>query len=160
VPDSKSVAIGVAVIGLIGVIGAAIINREPANTTIPPPTTSQTAIGAGNTQIAGNNNIVNPTPSPRACRDKSHGVESYGRVFNVVKDSPWMGGGYDPGRWCNQAIAELSRENPDAAFEVVGSSEDSHTTCSPFNCPQYQYHCTVKVQADPKYKEKVSSACK
>ena len=154
-------SIVVAALGLIGVIGAAVIkNRMGHNETPKIPTTSQTITGTGNTQIAGNNNIVNPPPVPHACRDKSHGVERYDRVFNVNKDSPWMGGGFDPTKWCDQAIAQLLRESPDAAFEVIGKSEDSHTTCAPFNCPQYQYHCAIKVQADPIYFEKISSACK
>jgi hypothetical protein len=152
----------VAALGLIGVIGAAVIASRSTggDQAKAATTTTQTATGTGNTLIAGSNNIVNPTPVPKACRDKSHGVERYGRTFNVNKDSPWMGGGFDPTRWCDQAIAQLARENPDGAFAVVGKSENKRGTCQPFNCPQYQYHCAITVQADPVYIERISSACK
>jgi len=89
-------AIIVAAIGLIGVIGAAVIGSRGHDDAAKVPTTSQTLVGTGNTQIAGNNNVVNPPPVPHACRDKSHGVERYDRVFKANKDSLWMGGGFDP----------------------------------------------------------------
>lgn len=94
-----------------------------------------------------------------ACRDKSHGIESYGRVFTVDQTSPWMGGGFDPGRWCAQVIGVLRGQYPDGDFKELSRSEQSHTTCAPFNCPQYQYRCSVQVSADPVYVSKVSDAC-
>ena len=96
----------------------------------------------------------------KACRDKGNGVEFYQKTFQVQKTSPWMGGGFDPGRWCQQAIADLHQSYPpDSEIRAVGSSETSHSTCSPFNCPQYQYFCTVEVKADPVYKIAESEAC-
>ena len=95
----------------------------------------------------------------KVCRDKSHGVERYQRVFEVTRDSSWMGGGFDPTKWCNQVIQGLRGEHPDGKFEVVRKSERSESKCKPFNCPQYLYFCTVRVHTDPLYIEKESSAC-
>lgn len=94
-----------------------------------------------------------------ACRHPSHGIERYARTFNVDRNSSWMGGGYDQGKWCNDVIASLRGEHPQGSFEIVGHSERSENKCPPFNCPQYMYFCTVKVSTDPIYVEKVSSAC-
>ncbi|SAL52440.1 hypothetical protein [Caballeronia concitans] len=104
-------------------------------------------------------NIGNVQP-PAACRDRSHGVENYRREYDVTQTSPMMGGGFDQPRWCQQAIAQLQSQNADNEYSVRGSSENSHSTCPPLNCPQYQYTCTIHVKADPIYVEKVSPACK
>jgi hypothetical protein len=104
-----------------------------------------------------------PVPQPqRTCRDPSHGIERYGREFDVSRDSGWRGGGsgYSQNDWCNELIGQLRGENPGALFSVGGSSENQKTTCAPLNCPQYLYHCTVHVKADPIYVEKASPACK
>jgi hypothetical protein len=101
-----------------------------------------------------------PPPGPKACRDPSHGLERYQREFDVSRDSGWRGGGYDPGKWCNDVISGLRGEHPQGAFSVVSSGENSESKCLPFNCPQYNYSCTVHVKTDPLYIEKVSSACK
>lgn len=111
---------------------------------------------------------VNPEPiiepkkalTPKACRDPSHGIERYARSFNVERSSNWMGGGYDQNKWCNDVIASLRGEYQDSKFEVVSKSENTKNTCAPFNCPQYMYFCTVKVDTDPIYIEKISDACK
>lgn len=97
---------------------------------------------------------------PRACRDKSHGVERYARTFDVDRWSNWMGGGYSQDPWCNDVIASLRGEHAEGQFEVLGKSEQSESKCAPFNCPQYRYYCKVRVNADPIYIEKISSACK
>lgn len=104
--------------------------------------------------------VVLTTPAPKACRDRTHGVERYQRVFPVARDSNWMGGGFNQSAWCSQVIAELRGQHPDGSFRVMAQSEDSHTTCAPLNCPQYQYHCTVEVSTDPLFVERISSACK
>lgn len=122
--------------------------------------TTQTISGNNNLQISGSNNVVNPLPTPKPCRDKSHGVESYARTFDVDRTSQWMGGGYSQDPWCNDVISELRGQNPDGTFEVLGKSENKKNTCPPFNCPQYQYYCKVRVNTDPIYVEKLSSACK
>lgn len=101
-----------------------------------------------------------PVPVVKMCRDKSHGVESYGRTFDTERSSSWMGGGLDQPRWCNQVIATLLGEHPEGAFEVVTSSERTQNTCWPSNCPQYMYSCTVRVKTDPVYIEKASRACR
>jgi len=116
--------------------------------------------GNNNVQISGSNNVVNPLPTPKACRDRSHGVERYQRTFESDGRSNWMGGGFNQDAWCSQLTAQLRTANPEGQFEVVAKSEDSKSTCSPFNCPQYQYYCKVRVSTDPLYVEKLDSACK
>lgn len=98
--------------------------------------------------------------TPKACRDKSHGIERYGREFDITRSSHWMGGGYSQDPWCNDVIGQLRGEHPDGAFNKVSSSERSNNTCPPFNCPQYQYICTIHVKTDPVYIEKASGACR
>lgn len=97
---------------------------------------------------------------PKACRDPSHGIERYTRVFDVTRSSHYMGGGYDRDRWCADALAQLRTEHPLAAFQKISDSENTRNACAPFNCPQYQYHCTYRVSTDPIYVEKVSVACR
>lgn len=135
------------------------------SSTAPPASvgvsgTNQSITGNNNTQISGSNNVINPLPVPKPCRDKSHGVESYARTFDVPKTSQWMGGGYSQDPWCNDVIGELRGQFPEALFEVIGKSENTKNTCAPFNCPQYQYYCNVRVKTDPIYIEKLSSACR
>jgi hypothetical protein len=117
---------------------------------VPRPEECQQAIAPGS---------GSSITSTRACRDSSHGVERYARTFEVTRESSWMGGGYDQGKWCNDAISVLRGEHPNAQFSVVGSSENSESRCAPFNCPQYRSRCTVRVQADPIYVERPSQAC-
>lgn len=97
---------------------------------------------------------------PPPCRHPDHGVESYVKEFVVDRVSPWMGGGFSQDPWCKQAIAGLQGEYPGGAFTVVGKSESKKNTCPPFNCPQYQYICNIRVQAEPVYALKSSPACK
>ncbi len=98
--------------------------------------------------------------TPKACRDKSHGIEQYSRTFDVDRWSNWMGGGFSEDPWCNDVIASLRGEHPEGQFEVLAKSQQSESKCPPFNCPQYRYYCKVRVKADPIYIEKISSACK
>ncbi len=102
--------------------------------------------------------VAAPVP-PRACRDRSHGIERYARTFEVGRWSNWMGGGYSQASWCNDVISSLRGEHPEGQFEVVASSEQSESRCPPFNCPQYKYYCRVRVNTDPIYVERISSAC-
>lgn len=96
----------------------------------------------------------------RPCRHPSHGIEGYAREFDVTRSSHFMGGGYDQPRWCSDAAAQLRTEHPTAQLQILRSSENKKSTCAPFNCPQYQYHCTFKVRSDPVFVEKVSAACR
>jgi hypothetical protein len=159
---SKSTKIVLGLLTLTGVLGAAIISSQAKS--------SRGDSGSVNLQSAGDQSVLangsahvtytaNTYARPKACRLSSHGIESYQRSFEHEETSPWMGGGYDPGRWCGDVIGRLRGEFPDAQFEIAGTSENSHTTCSPFNCPQYQYYCKVRVKADPVYIEKEDSAC-
>lgn len=141
-PSDKRTAIVVAVLALVGAIGAAVV----ANWDKP----------RGATQVVPSAAI---TP-PKSCRDKSHGIEKYQHVSSLTMTSSPMGGGFNQVAWCNQAIAMLRAQNPDGDYAVESSSESSRSTCPPFNCPQYTYTCTVRASTEPLYKEKVSDACR
>ena len=68
------------------------------------------------------------------------------RTFSVTRESGWRGGGYNPGAWCNDLVSILRGEHPQGQFQVTASSERSESPwCAPFNCPQYNYSCTVQV---------------
>ncbi|WP_455989823.1 hypothetical protein [Methylorubrum extorquens] len=67
------------------------------------------------------------------------------RTFVATRESGWRGGGYDPVKWCNDFISILRGENPQGQFTVKESSERSESRCKPFNCPQYNYRCSVQV---------------
>lgn len=159
----------VAALALLGVLATAVFanwdklagSEKPKAPSAPLPSTSQSiGVGNGNIQISGSNNVVNPPAVPKPCRDKTHGVERYGRVYETTKDSPWMGGGFDPDKWCAQALDGLRAEHPDGAFKVLGKSENTKNTCPPFNCPQYRYACKIEASVDPLYVEKLSGACR
>jgi hypothetical protein len=92
---------------------------------------------------------------PKTCRV----LEGYRRELDVTRESGWRGGGYDPTRWCNDLIAILAGENPQGNFAILNKSESQKNTCAPFNCPQYNYLCTVHVKSDPIYKEISSPSC-
>jgi hypothetical protein len=109
--------------------------------------------------------VVNPGNAPakvsKACRIPSNGVERYGRGFEVNRDSGWRGGGtgYSSSDWCRDLTAVLRGEHPDGQFTVVTYSEDHKDACWPGNCPQYLYHCTIRVETEPIYFEKISIDC-
>lgn len=166
-PADNRTAIVVGTLALIGALGAAVITnwKELRGTAAPSVTASapnggQSISGNNNTQISGSNNVVNQVPAPKPCRDRSHGVERYQHVASISRTSNEMGGGFNQVAWCNQVIADLRSQNPDGAFEVESSSERSRSTCAPFNCPQYQYTCTVRASTDPLFVEKLSSVCR
>jgi len=98
-------------------------------------------------------------PPPKMCRIPENGIERYGNVFNVTRESGWRGGGYDPARWCSDVIIMLKGEHPGANLSIIGQQENSESKCRPFNCTQYNYICSVHVEADPIYKEAISSQC-
>lgn len=100
------------------------------------------------------------TTAIKVCRDSSHGVEQYSRVLEYSRTSPFMGGGFNQERWCEQVIAELRGQYPQANFEVNRRSETSKSVCAPFNCPNYQYTCSVAIKLEPVFVEKASPACR
>jgi hypothetical protein len=94
-----------------------------------------------------------PSPDAKACRHPSHSVETYRRTFVVTRGSGWRGGGYGQARWCNDLVSILPGEQSGADLAVISHGERSESTCPPFNCPQYNYTCSVQVQAEPLYKD-------
>lgn len=161
----KQVPIVVALLGLAGVLGAAIIERSGgshdragAGRQVQPVLNVQS--NANNSiQVVGSNNTINAQPAIRECRLKSHGIERYGRVFDDGESSGWMGGGHSQDEWCSNLSNKLMAENPGADVVVLNHSESKKTTCAPFNCPQYNYYCEVSVKADPIYFLKADPAC-
>jgi hypothetical protein len=91
--------------------------------------------------------LVSAMSVPRDCSGRT--VERYGREFDVTRESPEMGGGHTQPEWCESMKATLRGEQPGADFSVVRSGEHTNNHCSPFNCPQYVYTCTIHVRADP-----------
>ncbi|MCF1464413.1 MULTISPECIES: hypothetical protein [Rhizobium/Agrobacterium group] len=67
------------------------------------------------------------------------------KPFSVTRESGWRGGGGSPDRWCTDLTSILRGENPGAVFRIISKSETSESRCKPFNCPQYNYVCTVEV---------------
>lgn len=116
----------------------------------------QKIVGDQNGIVVGHDNngqiTLNPAPHSGPCRDKAHGVESYGRSFVEVVTSPEMGGGHNQDEWCNTAMLSLAGKYPGGHFAKKSSSETSQNHCSPFNCPQYTYTCNINVDAEPIYK--------
>jgi hypothetical protein len=96
----------------------------------------------------------------KVCRDPSLGIESFGKTLTISQESGWLGGGHSQTQWCDNLIGKLRSNYPDGTFTVLGTSETSRSACKPFNCPQYNYTCTVKVQAEPIYVEKASPVCR
>jgi len=80
------------------------------------------------------------TSPPNSCI-----IEVAAKDYDVSDSSPEMGGGHTQPEWCSQVTQRVKGRDPTAVFTVVSSSESSHSTCSPFNCPAYTYHCTVHV---------------
>lgn len=169
-PGDKRTQVIVASLGLVGVLGAALFanwdkvsrsgGAKPSQALSPSaPTTTQTSMGDNNVLVSGSNNVVNPPPQARPCRDKSHGVERYARTFVADKTSNWMGGGYSQDPWCNDVVNELKAQHPEGDFSVLEKSEAHKDTCPPFNCVQYQYYCKIEAKVEPIYVEKLSSAC-
>jgi hypothetical protein len=157
----KQVTIVVALLGLAGVLGAAIIERsgssgaEAHRQSVP----NLQSNGTNNIQVVGFNNTINAQPAIRECRLKSHGVERYGRVFPDGESSGWMGGGHSQEEWCSNLSNKLVAQNPGAEVKVLLKSESKKNTCYIVNCPQYNYYCKVLVKADPIYFLKPDPAC-
>jgi hypothetical protein len=84
-----------------------------------------------------------------SAQPKARRICGYRRTFEDVRESGWRGGGYDPNRWCQDYLSILSGQFPDGRFTIISSSERSESKCAPFNCPQYNYACRVRIEADP-----------
>lgn len=108
-------------------------------------------------------NRIAATTSPRRtyneCRIPAHGIEIAGAQETISRTSRWMDGGYDPAKWCNDVTAALRGEHPNADFRVANTGENKKSSCKPFNCPLYQYSCSVEVTTPPVYKLARSSGC-
>lgn len=94
-----------------------------------------------------------------ACRNPAHGLERFDTDQVETQISNFMGGGFDQTKWCSQVIANLRTRFPDAEFKIQNSSEHTKNSCAPFNCPQYQYSCSVEVRVHPIYKLARSPEC-
>lgn len=108
-----------------------------------------------------NDELSKAPPAPRfaTCRDPSHGVERYAHTEPLTRESGWRGGGFSQPGWCNQLTSMLKGDHPGSVLKVKSSSEQSRSTCPPFNCPQYNYTCTIEVLSDPIFVERESAAC-
>ena len=100
-----------------------------------------------------------PLNPVRSCRIPQNGVEKYRTSTVISQQSPEMGGGHNQPEWCSTLVAILRGQYPSGEFTPVSSSEMTRNHCSPFNCPQYIYMCTVRVDVDPVYKLAQSPNC-
>jgi hypothetical protein len=105
--------------------------------------------------------LTRPPPGKKVCRLPSNGVEIYQNEFNYTEESGWRGGGYNQQQWCEEVIAKLRGRHPavGSTFTVVEKSENVESRCRPFNCPQYNYICTIHVKTDPLYNLRESPEC-
>jgi S1-C subfamily serine protease len=99
------------------------------------------------------------SPTLKTCRHSSHGIERYQNNFVVSRVSSWYGGGHSQERWCDTVVSNAKVEDPLARITVLGSSEASESRCLPFNCPQYQYKCTIRIENNPIFEERTSEYC-
>ncbi|WP_277981182.1 hypothetical protein [Sphingomonas phyllosphaerae] len=96
----------------------------------------------------------------RLCRIPENGVETWRTETIERGQSDWRGGGGSPERYCAEFQETLKgRYTAPVNFQVVASSEQSRSTCGPFNCTQYQYACTVSIKRDPVYNQARSRNC-
>jgi hypothetical protein len=96
----------------------------------------------------------------KQCRIASNGVERWSIDAYPTKLSPWRGGGGNQPGWCSEAMSIVVKEFPSPNnVQVIGSSETKRSTCSPFNCTQYQYSCIFHVLSNPIYKLATSDSC-
>lgn len=135
------------------------------------PTAANDASGKSYLAIGPNNQVdiplerIPPAAAPvvpvsyKECRTPANGIETAEAIQPVSRTSHWMGGGYDPTKWCNDVTTALRATYPDAEFRVTGTGENKKSTCEPFNCPQYQYRCDVEVKIGAVYKLARAPAC-
>jgi hypothetical protein len=73
-------------------------------------------------------------------------VPAQAQTLRRTVSSPYLEGGHTRLEWCEKVLAQLRGEYPSgASFAKVGDNERSHSRCSPFNCPLYQYDCSFDV---------------
>lgn len=89
------------------------------------------------------------TSASAAPQRDANSTPRYTREFDVTRESPELGGGHNQGEWCSNVIGTLRGEHPQGQFSVVTKGEHINNHCSPFNCPQYVYSCTVHIKTDP-----------
>ncbi len=96
-------------------------------------------------------------PAPY-CRSPSNGIQRFNVQFETSSSSGWMSGGHNQAEFCNSLIAQNRTKFPNAQFQVLRSSEESRRQL--LGGVQYQYLCTIRVQADPVYREGPAPDCK
>lgn len=94
------------------------------------------------------------------CRIPENGIERWHHETIERGDSSWRGGGGSADRYCGEFQEAIrARYSTPVTLDVVGSGEQSRSSCNPFNCTQYQYYCIVKIKRDPVYNEARSKSC-
>ena len=91
------------------------------------------------------------------CRHKDFGLERWGSEETITQSSGWVRGGSDPENWCNQLIRSIIQGRsigPIHKATVQSTGEEGRWTGTFGRTREYNYHCKVKMQWSPVYKEK------
>lgn len=89
------------------------------------------------------------------CRDPDFGQEGWRWSERYTDSSGRLGGGHDPGWWCNRVAASfISSRNIGPENKVERISYDESSDKDFFGHVTYQYTCTLKISWGPIYKEK------
>lgn len=93
----------------------------------------------------------------RTCRHKDFDLERWGSDETITQSSGWRGGGSNPTNWCNDLINSIIQGRsigPIHKADILEAHEEARWTGTFGRTREYNYHCTVKIQWNPIYKEK------
>lgn len=99
----------------------------------------------------------------RFCRRAEFGLERYANEQRFSGSTGWRGGGYNPDAWCSdyirKTIDSLNIGSQDYSATVVNKREEARWTGWHGRDRQYNYHCTIKIQWNPIYKQRRDPIC-
>lgn len=85
-----------------------------------------------------------------ACRDPSHGVDSWGQLLKIQDDSDWKPGGSSPQEFCGAKKSEHEKKYPNRLVVLVNTDERSRSNI--FRHFEYRYRCFFEVRWEPTFK--------
>ncbi|MGH0036981.1 MAG: hypothetical protein ACQGVK_18290 [Myxococcota bacterium] len=98
----------------------------------------------------------------RVCRHPDFGQVGWAYNDTITQSSGWVGGGSNPTNWCNQLIAATVRGRsigPQHKATVIDKSEQGKWTGTFNRTRKYNYHCTIKLEWEPVYRERRDPRC-
>ncbi|RWO88579.1 MAG: serine protease [Mesorhizobium sp.] len=102
------------------------------------------------------NATVSDESTAGACRDPSHGVEKWNEVQEVSRESGWIPEELDAEKWCALVQNSISKNYKLPQFEVLETERRMRRNG---DVVLYLYSCKLRVQSNPSYLLKLSSAC-